>query len=787
MSTPPGVSRTVTTGDNNPLTRLALRSQAVARVDVGVLGPLTVARDGERAPVPSGLATKLVVILAAGRAHGATDEQLLERLWADPIPFAALASLRNTVSRLRKLVGDDFLARTATGYALGPDVAVDLDRLEEHRARARAAAATGDRAAARRQLDAALGLVRGEPLADVAGDAWAAPDVSYWTELIADLGDRWIELAAEDVDATAVPRARELAVARPDRESRWVGTARLLTATGRRADALRVLRQARRELAEFGLDPGRHLVAAEREALADRVGGSPLPPPGRTGAFVGRRRELADLRRAVAEAPLVTVVGLGGVGKTRLATELTLAPGLDFPGGVTFVDLSAVDDGALVLGEVTDAAGIRRRPGPGDDAVAQLGEVLGAAPALLVLDNAEQVAAAVTKMVADLLGPAAAGGSRLLVTSRVPLGADGERVLALAPLAVPDDGATLAEIAASPAVELLAELTGPIERPDDRRAAARLVRAVAGMPLGLELAAGVARELPLTEVADGLDDRILELGAGEGRLRQVFRWVAERLDVDDLRVLARLSAFQGPFTLRSATAVVDQGDLVGPVVACLGRLARRRARLADRTPTGDVPPGRRAASVRGRAPRRRGRDGGGAGPRRPLVPVIGPRARARVAQRRPAGGDRARRGRARRTYASCSTAFPATDPAAALGPGRRARRVLLPAGLLGRRARAGSTTPSPPRRNRRRREPRALVGRARAGGTLRPPRRPGRTPGRGGRARRGVRPTRPRPGGSSVAGAGAPPRRCRGGGRADDRRHWPTTPASRGWRRWPEC
>ena len=132
----------------------------MARVDVGVLGPLTVARDGERAPVPSGLATKLVVILAAGRAHGATDEQLLERLWADPIPFAALASLRNTVSRLRKLLGDDVLARTATGYALGPDVAVDLDRLEEHHARARAAAATGDRAAARRQLDAALGLVR---------------------------------------------------------------------------------------------------------------------------------------------------------------------------------------------------------------------------------------------------------------------------------------------------------------------------------------------------------------------------------------------------------------------------------------------------------------------------------------------------------------------------------------------------------------------------------------------------------------------------------------------------
>ena len=160
-----------------------------------------------------------MVILAARRACGATDEQLVERCGADPIPSTAQGLLRNTVSRLRKLVGDGFIVRTKIGYALGPDVGVDLDRLEDY----------------------APGAVRRRPPATVPAPVASSTPPSAWREASrwptlpmtrggprravldrADrrlLGDRWIELAADDADISAVPRARELAVARPDRET----------------------------------------------------------------------------------------------------------------------------------------------------------------------------------------------------------------------------------------------------------------------------------------------------------------------------------------------------------------------------------------------------------------------------------------------------------------------------------------------------------------------------------------------------------------------------------------
>lgn len=308
--------------------------------------------------------------------------------------------------------------------------------------------------------------------------------------------------------------------------------------------------------------------------------------------MIGRAPAINDVLEALVRGPVVTITGLGGVGKSRLARELIDHPDIHGRLDAVLVDLSGATDPAQVPERVAAALDIRQRAQVEserdavadddlDDLVDQIVEVVGEHPMVVLIDNAERVVDGVAALVRRVAGAAREGGSRIVVTSRVPLGISGERRVLLAPLPVPEEDATDSEIADAPAVQLLAQLTDRVHTPADRRAAARLACAVAGLPLGIELAAQLVRQLPLDAVADGLDERVLGLAASGGtdRLRGVFDWVTERLDADDVTVFARLSVFAGPFTVRSATAVADAGDLTVPVIASLGHL-REAALLA---------------------------------------------------------------------------------------------------------------------------------------------------------------------------------------------------------------
>ena len=281
--------------------------------------------------------------------------------------------------------------------------------------------------------------------------------------------------------------------------------------------------------------------------------------------MVGREREVTELSAFVLSSPLVTVTGPGGVGKTRLAVEVARAVAGEFPDGVHFVDLGGVTDPSRVTAEVAVTLGVQQAPGAGP------GETLAAALApqrlLLMLDNCEQVAAAVAGLCAELL--AAADDLHILATSREQLWVDGEVRYRLPPLSLPASSQP-AEIERSAAVALLAERAGRAApgfalTPAVAPLAARIVTRLDGMPLAIELAAARVEALGLPGLADRVDDALglLESGNSLGAARHrslaaVAEWSYRLLPAAGQRVFRRLAAFPGPFTLAGAEAVAGQ-------------------------------------------------------------------------------------------------------------------------------------------------------------------------------------------------------------------------------------
>ncbi|MEO6745928.1 MAG: tetratricopeptide repeat protein [Caldimonas sp.] len=276
-----------------------------------------------------------------------------------------------------------------------------------------------------------------------------------------------------------------------------------------------------------------------------------LPAEGDT--FVGRAEALVELsRRIQSGARLVSVLGVGGTGKTRLAMRYGRSWLGEFPGGVWFCDLAparSVDDIASAVAQGLDI------PLGRDDPVAQIGNaIVGRGPCLVILDNFEQVA----RLAGQTLGHwlARADQARFVVTTREVLGLVGEVVLALPPL-LPADGATLfmqRAGAAKPDFQPNAE---------EQAAIAPLVALLDGLPLAIELAAARVRVMPPRVLLSRMSERFKVLASRGGRLdRQstlhaTFDWSWDLLPLPEKAALAQLSVFEGGFTLEAAEAVID--------------------------------------------------------------------------------------------------------------------------------------------------------------------------------------------------------------------------------------
>ncbi|MFB4309571.1 ATPase [Actinomadura sp. GTD37] len=311
-------------------------------------------------------------------------------------------------------------------------------------------------------------------------------------------------------------------------------------------------------------------------AAADVLRRGNLVP--QSAALVGRRAELAELGRLFGAGRMVTVTGVGGVGKTRVALEA--ARGLEdgFHDGAWLVPLSGLRDGSLVGHAIARALRVVDQTArPQLDVLA---DHLAGKRLLLVLDTCEHLRDACAGVAEVLLS--AAPGLRLLATSRQALGVGGERVLRLAPLETADPEAAPAGAARPPAVALFEEraasATGGFAVGDDNwRAVARLCHRLEGLPLALELAAGQLRRLSLEQLSDRLDDRFEMLVDGTAdlsedvsrhdALRTTVGWSHELCTREERLLWARLSVFAGDFDQRAAEHVCGDGVLPADRVA----------------------------------------------------------------------------------------------------------------------------------------------------------------------------------------------------------------------------
>jgi predicted ATPase/DNA-binding CsgD family transcriptional regulator len=283
-------------------------------------------------------------------------------------------------------------------------------------------------------------------------------------------------------------------------------------------------------------------------------------------SFVGRAGPAREVAGLLAERRLVTVIGPGGSGKTRLATEVARRAAAQFADGTWLAELAPVADPAVVATAVAAALGVREQPGvPTAEVVAR---ALARQQLLLVLDNCEHVIAAAAELCAGLLG--ACDDVKILATSREPLAVAGEARYRLAPLALPDP-ADLAGAAGAEAVVLFADRARSADARfvlDDRTSpvVARVVARLDGMPLAIELAAARVEALGVAQLLDRLGDRFALLAGGDRlapsrqrSLAATVEWSYQLLDEAERRVFRRVSVFPGPFTLEAAEAIAGPG------------------------------------------------------------------------------------------------------------------------------------------------------------------------------------------------------------------------------------
>jgi predicted ATPase/DNA-binding SARP family transcriptional activator len=572
---------------------------------IGLLGPLQV-RDGTGHAVHVGgrqLRVLLILLaLQAGRVVPAGS--LAGQIWPEEPPANPGNALQTLVSRLRAELRraslDQVIESHPAGYRLAvrPD-AVDALDFQVLAVRGRHALADGDPREAAAVLRSALASWRGQPLADAVGYDFADAAAAQLTELRSSvLADRIEADLALGEGASLVGELRALLSADPLAERPRALLMRALYAAGRQAEALEVYQRARELLAgRLGVGPSAQLeqvylriLRGEEGVPAVATGAArpsdqtldaersvvpapgPTPPPVASSpltSFVGRDTEVSAVLKHLGSTRLVTLTGPGGVGKTRLAAEVSGR----LVGGAWFVELAPVTEPAEVAYAVLDTLGIRervisRRTGdPGAGPLDRLAEALADRDDVVILDNCEHVIEAAAALAGRVL--TACPRVRIVATSRQPLRIDGETLYPIPPLSVPPplppSDAEWSEAYAS--VRLLRDRAAAVRpdfelHPDNMAAVARICRALDGMPLAIELAAVWLRALTPGQLAERLDDRFALLTGGSRTalprhrtLRAVVDWSWDLLEPAEQVLARRLAVFPAGATLAMAEKI----------------------------------------------------------------------------------------------------------------------------------------------------------------------------------------------------------------------------------------
>jgi predicted ATPase/class 3 adenylate cyclase len=330
--------------------------------------------------------------------------------------------------------------------------------------------------------------------------------------------------------------------------------------------------------------------------------------PSHRTSFVGRAREIAELRDLLTTQHLVTLVGVGGTGKTRLMLEVSADVLASQPDGIWLVELAAINDGGLVADEVARVLGVQEEPGR--PSIETVTDYLRSKSLVLLLDNCEHLINATAHLVDRLL--TACPGLVVMASSREALGIPGEAVFQVSSLQFPAPMVTLDEheqavatgldeVASSEAVRLFIERASAVDpsfslTASNAEAVVEICRRLDGIPLAIELAAARVNVLSAEEIAAGLDHRFRLLTGGhrtllprQQTLQALIDWSWQLLSDEDRRFLAQLSVFAGGWTLAAATAIAnDEIGGAGPPPPAEDSEARFRtldalSRLADRS------------------------------------------------------------------------------------------------------------------------------------------------------------------------------------------------------------
>jgi len=573
----------------------------MARLSLSLLGPPAVELDGQPVKLGRHKAVALLAYLALTR-RGHHRDALSTMLWPDLAQSAARAELRRTLSLLNRTLGSEWFTadRELAGWAAEAEAWLDVDLLRQRLAACKTHGHPLEEAcsACVPLLTEAVELYRGGFLAGFTlPDAPAFDEWQFFeTEALRDEVAGALQRLARWHDAqgayeVAIAFARRWLALDPLHEPAHRQLMALYAHSGQRSAALRQYVECERALKqELNVAPAEETTRlweqirhgtlgtetgflGETRFLADWVVAEAGPRhnlPAQVTSFVGRERELMELGRLLADPDvrLVTVVGPGGMGKTRLALQAARAA-LDQTAFAEawLVDLAPAVDGAVVPRAVAAALGVQEQPDrPLPETIAG---ALQTRKLLLVVDNCEHVLEGTAPLVALLLSRCPE--LTVLATSREPLRVPGEQLYEAPPMALPATSDPTERLLDADAVQLFCRRAAAV-RPgfalDDQGAplAGQICRRLDGMPLAIELAAARLRALSLPDLAHRLDDRFRLLSAGsrtalprQQTLRNIVDWSYDLLSEAEQLLFARLSVFAGSFSLEAAEAACS-GD-----------------------------------------------------------------------------------------------------------------------------------------------------------------------------------------------------------------------------------
>ena len=563
-------------------------------MEIRLLGPLEI-RDNSGATTRITSARQRVIFAALAMQPGqvVSAESLVDCLWGDEPPVTARETVHSHVTRLRKnlsAVDRTRIVTRAPGYSLDVEPGdVDVFRVRDLH---KAAIECGDREKAVILLGEARALSRGALLADVDSELLRQRHEAAWEEFRGQLTEAWIDAeTAAGNHAGVLGELRALVAERPLAEQFRGRLVLALHATGQTAEALREYREARRALIDgLGVEPGHYLRSVQQRILtatgaaaepAPRATPKPAAPaelPHALRGFVGRAPELAELAAATADAGIVVVHGMGGIGKTTTAVHWAHHARDRFPDGQLYLNLRGFDHTeapmrpAEALPRLLHSLGVPPGSVPADvdEQAARLRSLLADRRTLVLLDNAAD---------AEQVRPLLPGGRRcvVLVTSRTRLSGLIAREQAAA--------VRLGPFRPAESADLLAGYLGSARLRDDRAGAAALAAYCGHVPLALSIVAARALEEPDVSPAEltarlSAGQRLDAFDLTGENLRTVFSWSYRALSPAAARLFRLLAVHPGQaFSEAGVTALA--GAEAGEALAELAR-----ANLLDRDAPG---------------------------------------------------------------------------------------------------------------------------------------------------------------------------------------------------------